>query len=736
MNRFPKALIFSVLAALIFLPQLGETCGPFFNEAIFTRTHGPDRTMADFARGRIGVVLPDWYTAYRVVAYRYLESKPLSAAEQQSLLEHYDVDRRIEPPSITGSTALDWMTVRAQYPQPPIPTAPGKFRQSKNGFEEYPNCLDSAFITAAATLQDRARRFGASSPELEEWIRGQDAVFGNCAGGPNIPTELPVSANTVLRADRAYQIAAAHFYSGTTKGYEIALQDFQAITEDKDSSWQTIAPYLIARTLIRQASATAAENRTHNPVYLAKAEVQLQAILKDPTQQSIHAAAESLLGFVRFYLHPEQRETELGNRLAGGGPNPHFAQDLIDYTWLKDRSPDLAKDDLSTWLRGGTLDGAIGKWRATGSLAWLVAVLRQVHPGDRAFREVMEAAARVPRTSPAYATVAYYRVRLAMQCENNELARQILQAALAHGKALPPSAVHLFQDEQLQVATDFGSFESRLWQRPIGYDDNMGGIEPCEKPDCAPLFTPLAATLLNTRVPADVFARIAMSGTLPANLNSRMAPAAWARAVLLDQSSLAKQMAEAAGAAQPALQPYLKQYEQAQTPEERQFAAAFAILHFPGLRPSVDAAYPRTTAFQKIDNYRDNWWCEDMGNLAGDVNWIKNYDDDQAQSVQKKPALPFPGFLEAAERQRAASEWKRLSSYETAARALPRIAIDWARKRPEDARVPEALHLAVRATRYGCEDGKPNPLSREAFTLLHQNYPKSEWTKKTPFWFK
>jgi hypothetical protein len=92
--------------------------------------------------------------------------------------------------------------------------------------------------------------------------------------------------------------------------------------------------------------------------------------------------------------------------------------------------------------------------------------------------------------------------------------------------------------------------------------------------------------------------------------------------------------------------------------------------------------------------------------------------------------------LNAAERQRPAAEWQHLSSYGTAPRYLPRIVIEWAKKHPEDARVPEALHLAVRATRYGCQDGKPNPLSREAFNLLHQNYPKSEWAKQTPFWFE
>jgi hypothetical protein len=443
-----------------------------------------------------------------------------------------------------------------------------------------------------------------------------------------------------------------------------------------------------------------------------------------------------LLGLVRYYLHPEQREAELGKALAEGGTGAHFAQDLIDYTWLRDRSPDQTNDDLSLWLRGGTLDGAIEKWRTTGSPAWLVAALRQVHPGDRTFREVMDAAARVPPTSEAYLTVAYYRVPLARELGNDQLARQILKAAMGQTKALTPSAAHLFQDEQMKLAPEFETFESHLWQHPLGYEDVDGGMEPCEKPNCQPLFSPAAATLINTRIPVDVFARIALSSALPANLHNRMAPSAWARAALLDQSNLAGQLSEAAVKAAPALQPYLQQYAMAQTPEERRFAAAFAILHFPGLRPFVDGPLPRTTAFQKIDNYRDNWWCQDGGSLDEENGFSNAIYYSQGNPAPGAPATPFPALLDAGERQRATAEWKRLSSYGTAGRYLPGTVIAWAKKHPEDARVPEALHLAVRAVHYGCGDGKDNLLGGEAFKILHKNYPKSEWAKQTPYWFK
>jgi len=746
MRKFPKALILSTLAVLVFLPRLGETCGPFFSTATFVRAHGPDRPMADFARGRIGVVLPDWHEAYRLVAYRYLESKPLSAGEQRSLLEHYDAERHIEPPDWTGKAAQGWTSAGAHYNPAPDPTGLTDYKQSQSEFSSYSNCLAPAFDTAVETLQDRARRFGAASPELQEWIRGQDTVFSNCSGGANIPPDLPATSNPLLRADRAYQIAAAHFYAGTsegheiTKGYEIAIEHFQAIAADKSSPWHSISSYLIARTLVREAGVTAGDGQTYNPAYLAKAEAQLEAILNDPAQQSVHDDAEVLLGLVNYRLHPDQRKAELGKLLAGGKPDIHFGQDLIDYTWLGRRGISPATDDLTDWLSGGgTPEHAIATWRRNRSLPWLVALLWQLKPRDAAFSEVMGAAAKVPPTSEAYATVAYFRARLARESGNDELARHVLKAARTQSNAFPPSAIHLFQDEQMLVATDFATFESSLWQNPIEYDDGIGDIVPCntaDSPECGPQFSPAAATLLNSRVPAEVFARVALWGTFPANLRQRMAPSAWARAALLDQSKLAQQVAEAAGEAQPALRPYLQQYAQAQTREERQFAAVFAILHFPGLRPFVDSSYPRTTAFQKIDSYRDNWWCRDVGSLEEEVEYKNSDDDYQGKLMQGTPAPHFPVFLDAGERQRAAAEWQRLSSYGTASRALPRIAIDWARKHPEDARVPEALHLSVRAIRYGCEDGKPNPLSHEAFTILHQNYPKSEWAKKTPFWFK
>jgi hypothetical protein len=45
------------------------------------------------------------------------------------------------------------------------------------------------------------------------------------------------------------------------------------------------------------------------------------------------------------------------------------------------------------------------------------------------------------------------------------------------------------------------------------------------------------------------------------------------------------------------------------------------------------------------------------------------------------------------------------------------------------------LALAVKSSRFGCKDSQTTKMSRESFSLLHNKYPSSAWTKKTPYWY-
>jgi hypothetical protein len=106
----------------------------------------------------------------------------------------------------------------------------------------------------------------------------------------------------------------------------------------------------------------------------------------------------------------------------------------------------------------------------------------------------------------------------------------------------------------------------------------------------------------------------------------------------------------------------------------------------------------------RIDHSGDNWWC------AGSPEPTQSTITGQGSVLQ----LPEPlhalystgaastQFLSVTQKNRAREEWLELSKAPAAADYLAAQTVEWARSHCDDPRVPEALHLAVQATRYGC----------------------------------
>ena len=112
-----------------------------------------------------------------------------------------------------------------------------------------------------------------------------------------------------MRADRAYQIAAANFYAGDL---EAAERMFRSIADDRDSPWSRVAPYLVARSLIREATLSVKGVGADRDKLVA-AEAQLQSILNDPAQSAVHPAARKLLDYVRVRLAPGKTNARSGS---------------------------------------------------------------------------------------------------------------------------------------------------------------------------------------------------------------------------------------------------------------------------------------------------------------------------------------------------------------------------------------------------------------------------------------
>jgi tetratricopeptide (TPR) repeat protein len=758
MRDLKKLFCIAFLASLMLFPPNGSSCGPFFPDAIFVFDRHPGKPLQWYAEGNLGVVLPTFSRSYLVIAYRNFAGRPLSKDEQKAALNYWrwGLSSPWSGDDNTPEPVQEWYGARKQVlGEAKAPVIAGYRQLGPYDFASYNNCLYDSFSTAALTLRDRASRFGGDHAAIQEWIKGQDTVFSDCGTNKDIPAAVPENSPSWLKADRHYQIAAAHFYS---RSFDLAAQEFDQIARDDSSPWHALAPYLAARAMIRRG--TLAEPLDADS--LRNAESRLQKIVNDPNQKNMHQSARSMLGYLALRLDPKKRNAELAKQLSGPNPDPAFYQDMVDYIWslahgVGDKPPAFdemgAANEMTEWVLAYELafeaPQAIERWQKRRSLPWLVLALSKVGAKDKAAGELLRAAAEVPATSPAYATVTFYRVRVLIQAGENDKARALLDRFLkSPPQRLTDSSLNLFLNQRMRLATSYQDFLARAPRPVVDIDSDYGFAPLCEDKTCNDMlyggkkdklqlrFDRDAAWTLNLRVPLEMLARAATGTDLPEPLRGEVGVAAWTRAVMLDRYDIASTQFPEIEKAYPAMKEPMEGYLAAK-PEDRKQAALFVVLHFPGVRPYVNAGVARATPMGEIDNYRDNWWCADVGAEIGQVNYGKS---ESSWSKGQKYAVPkdapgYPAFLTAEQVKSAGSEWETLVASGAGANYLTRQTLAWAQAQPQDPRIPEALHLAVRSTRYGCVEDGLSSLSKKAFTVLHEKYSDSKWAKQTPYWY-
>ena len=182
-------------------------------------------------------------------------------------------------------------------------------------------------------------------------------MFANCHEGNKLP-EATNDQDAMVRADRAYQTAAANFYA---TNYDLAKQQFDAIAKDKNSTYRIVAPYLAARAMLRKGSV--AEKPEEAKPSLSDAEERLNAMLKDPALKFGHHGAQRLLNLVHVRLHPQEKAHELAVQIIRKDAVEDFRQTVWDYTYLLDKligedeegkappvPAGMTSDDLTDWI--------------------------------------------------------------------------------------------------------------------------------------------------------------------------------------------------------------------------------------------------------------------------------------------------------------------------------------------------------------------------------------------------
>ena len=758
MNRNVRRSVAAIalLVAILFQVPGSLACGPFAIEAIFSFSVHPEYPLEKYAGGDIGIVQSSYARSYLYVAYRYLQGNRFDQAQQQALVELWRDRLDLRWEAGDEQAVKTWLEARKKVSgegeAPKIEVF--RNREKPNEYESYLNCQNDAFETAATTLDARIQKFGVENPALKEWVAAQDQVFANCSEGQHIPSDLPADADALLRADRKYQTAAANFYSGN---FAAAKTLFESIAADAKSPWRGTAPYLVARTSLRRASLGPEETKR---AALAEAEQQLDNILANPALKSSHAAARRLLSIVRLRLHPEDRLDELAFVLASKTGSANLKQDLWDYTVLLDQfvgdneahhqqSTDpraaLHNDDLTDWIvtlqsnDAEARDHSLERWEATSAAPWLVAALSKMDPRNAKASLLQQAAAKIPPSSPAFLSASFQSIRLDIAAGRSAAARTKLDDLLGrHRASINASSLNLLLEQRMLVSSNLDDFLTYAQRLPAGYSWNEDGRQiPADPEEMGSETEPIqskarfdsdAGEILNRRMPLALLSEAASNKHLPENLRRDVAQATWLRSVLLGNHATATALGPTLQALVPDLAPFLSEYTSAREPDAKTFSAIYAWLKFPGMEPVIDTGSGRGTPLNEQDSYRDNWWC--AAALA---------EPETSGNGEKKPQSaikPSPVFLTGAQRATAEKEYATLASFGAAPNYLCRQVIEWATKHADDRRVPEALHLAVKTTRYSCTDKQTGRWSKAAYDFLHRRYPGNTWTKQTPYWFK
>lgn len=227
------ALLVLCTLVLLVTPSAIYSCGPFLETAVFAFRDQPDGSAENFAAGTLGIVRPGFRSSYLVIAYRYLTGLKLIAPQQKAAIAVWNRDAVPDHPSEDDSISA-WTKARNQIPGVPAATNISAYApvSPEEPYFSYLNCPGEAFQNAAKTLGERSSKMGLQSAGIHEWVTAQDQVFRNCAGDARVIPAGLTSGDAAQRADRAYQIASANFY---TRNFDDAVRNFDAIAKDPSS---------------------------------------------------------------------------------------------------------------------------------------------------------------------------------------------------------------------------------------------------------------------------------------------------------------------------------------------------------------------------------------------------------------------------------------------------------------------------------------------------------------------
>ena len=702
----------------------------------------PTASMSQFAAGQLGVLDSSFQDGYLVVAWRVLARKPLSPAEITMLHEALpDSPQYIGASNwnaalqAAGATAAD-ISQRTEWSRTVDVTVDGR-----RVYMQFDNCNASTERTALDTLKSRIEAHGAiaSSPWVAEWVHGQAAVLGNCAEGATLPEPLGTDAPEWLRKDRDYQRASALFYS---MQYDKARDAFEAIAADKSSPWAEYGMYLAARSMLRAASLSPV--RADHLRFAGDARKRFDAVARTGSPR-VREWALQLRSRAAIEADPAATLAEASTALDKadwGSTGPAMLDDLLGQTWPETvtsphgnlgewlsvirqapgsaptlwTAPAPTKDQPAVDLsrprrRACTLAVASG---SDNPAAWAVACLMFADQASDVPAPVLAWVQKLPATHPAHATLGYHLFQARMRTlahlgdDQRPAARQALRAdidrVIANESALygadgvnalrllrvplATDGAALLRDTRLQAVA--GYVELYSWKHDEGRHVDDGTVDDA-----------LHAGIVNSMLSVNALARLsAEPGVEPAE-SQRLLLKAWQRSVLLGQSERQKTLAAEVTRRAPQWRAAVAAMQAATTPAQSRYEWASLVYRhsaeFAGASEGLDKS---TTA---------------GGQPLALLAWLKPEEaTERAAEIGVKPTMPVEN------------------------QTLGDAVIGWARSHPKDPRLAGDLASVVTQWKYSYHSQgtlQYVPQSREAFTLLHKLFPRSQEARDTRYFY-
>lgn len=689
-----------------------KACGPWGLSASFEDVRVPDTTWAEALKGELGILRAGLPLRHRVVAYRHLMGLPVTP----EAWEPARGESQNDPGDLT-----DWIEARKQVA---VPEGQGiEASRMTATYVDYPHIGNHAFATAAATLKARIQRHGATSPTVQDWVRGQDQVFLSRPENPSVPE--PVAEPAWLRQDRDYQRASALFYANR---WDEARTLFAAIARDQASPWQPWGAYLQARCWFRQSNLG---EGAQAPACLAQAQSHLEGLLKDSALKTVHAPARAYLELVRYRREPQLLEVEALETLAqpelGAGEGDAALEKLMQSRqWMTETKKSAhtnlspAAADLRAWLEA--MEGSKNTddhGTRTNSLPWRVAALATLDSQDPRLDEFLASEPAMPNGA-ADPSLRWHRLRHTLQRSAPDARVALVREALK--EAWPRWAENQLRAFGRQNAPDLPRWASLLGSRVVALEveTDLSAPNPQLPEEDAKhygknplLFEEITTAQLNAHLPLARMVELCERPELPLRLREDLAHAAWVRAALLGRWEREQRLRKSL---EPDFAKALDPDFGSLDPTVRAFRLTLVFMKHPGLSPRIPGGMGRA-----IDGWADwtvsvdfgtNWWCS-----------------ERPQPV----SVPAPAFLSHQELETAQKEWAEIGKVPSARHWFGAAVLAQAEAHPDDPDLPYALHRFVRITRNAdCYDAKLSALGKRCFRLLHARYPKSPWARKTP----